>query len=419
MKQTVLTFITRVKPDRVSELDAVLKEIAGDLLGNPHLPFPALKRLHFASLVLHEDAEYGPYLVFENNFDGELDAYLADLYDSAAAGLHRIYGCCSDFPATDAADRARLLAYLKAHVVGPSAYHIGNLGRSAERVRAEDRLRNHLEDFLDVVVRRGSLGQPPASTRKEVQDFVRSEAGFDWAARAEPGRTRSERLRPWLKIGCVALLALALLPALLPLAVVWLVMLRRKESRDTAIDTVSKAHVSRLVEREDRTHVVQNHMASITLVKPGVFRRTTLRGVLWLVNLLARTQTNGRLGGISSIHFAHWSLIDGGRRLLFLSNFDGSWENYLDDFIDKVSPGLTAIWSNTVDFPRTRFLVCDGARDGTRFKALARDKQIYTNVWFSAYPDLTVQTIDNNSAIRADLFTPLDGPATRAWLWRF
>src|SRR2546423_15313710 len=99
MKHTVLTFITKVEPSRVADLKVLLEEIAKNLLDNPYLPFPALKLLHFASLVLHEDDVYGPYLVFEHNFDGELDEYLADLHQHAAAGLHSIYSCCRDYPA--------------------------------------------------------------------------------------------------------------------------------------------------------------------------------------------------------------------------------------------------------------------------------------------------------------------------------
>jgi hypothetical protein len=141
--------------------------------------------------------------------------------------------------------------------------------------------------------------------------------------------------------------------------------------------------------------------------------------VLWAVNLLARARaTHGELSGISSIHFAHWSLIDNGRRLLFLSNFDGSWENYLDDFIDKASIGLTAVWSNTVDFPRTRFLVFGGAADGPRFKAMARKSQTVTNAWYSAYWDQTVQGIDNNSSIRETLAEPFELATAVAWLRR-
>jgi hypothetical protein len=143
-----------------------------------------------------------------------------------------------------------------------------------------------------------------------------------------------------------------------------------------------------------------------------------LRVVLWGANLLARTSTNGSLSNIPSIHYAHWALLDGGRRLLFLSNFDGSWESYLDDFIDKASKGLTGIWTNTVGFPRTRLLIYRGATDGVAFKAFARSQQTPTAVWYSAYPDLTVQRIDSQSTLREGLATQPTGAALADWLRR-
>jgi hypothetical protein len=141
--------------------------------------------------------------------------------------------------------------------------------------------------------------------------------------------------------------------------------------------------------------------------------------VLWLVNLLARTSTKGELSGIPSIHFAHWSLIDNGRRLLFLSNYDGSWISYLDDFIDKASIGLTAVWSNTVGFPPAKLLVFEGAQNEAGFKSFSRDSQTPAQVWYSAYPDLTVQNIDKDSSIREDLFTTPDETAAKNWLRLF
>jgi hypothetical protein len=419
MKQTILTFLTKVKPDQVSELRDLLDTIADDVEHNPLIPYVNLKLLHFSSLVLTEDPGYGAYLVFESNFDGELDPYLEDLYANCAEGLHRIYSCCRDYSAVSAGDKARMLSYLRAHVVRPNAYHIGNVGRSLVRTLQEDGLRDNVEDFLDGVVRQGNIGTP-VSIRQRVQDFVRSQPALAWAGSAQPRQTAMEHFVPRLKIALVAVVALVLLPLLIPLAIVWIVMLRWTETHEAPPPELDvKDHVKELVKREDRTHIVQNHMCSITTVKPGAFRRGTLWGLLWLVNLLARTSDKGELSGIPSIHFAHWSLIDNGRRLLFVSNFDGSWENYLDDFIDKASTGLTAIWSNTLGFPRTSWLVREGARDGSRFKANARDKQTYTNVWYSAYKPLTVQTIDNNSAIRDDLFTTLDETATRDWVRRF
>lgn len=421
MKQTILTFIAKVNPARISDLKALLEGMAKDVEGNAIVPFPKLRLLHFASLVVIEDPDhvYDPYLVFENNFDGPLEPYLEDLYAQASEGLHKIYGCCTDYLVRSATDKAQLISYLRARVVHPNAYHIGNVGRSVERTHQEDALRNGIEDFLDGVVAKGNVGSP-ASIRQKVQAFVQSQPLFAWAAKVELRQTAIERFMPWFNIVIAALLLVV--PALIALPV-WVIMLRWKETHEPPPNDLDpKDHVKNvknLVRREDFPHIVQNQMCHITIVKPGVFRRVTLWGVLWLINLLARTSNKGKLSDIPSIHFAHWALIDQGRRLLFFSNFDGSWENYLDDFIDKASNGLTAIWSNTVDYPKTRFLIRDGSRDGSRFKAWARDKQVYTNVWYSAYKQLTVQTVDNNSSIREDLFTSLDDSLTRKWLKRF
>ncbi|MEP6636760.1 MAG: hypothetical protein ABJB97_08530 [Acidobacteriota bacterium] len=419
MKQTILTFLTKVDPDRVSDLKALLDGMATDVENNALIPFLNLKLLHFASLVLNDDPDYGAYFVFESNFDGSLDPYLEDLYAQASAGLHSLYSCCRDYPVKSAADKAGVLSYLRAHVVHPNAYHIGNVGRSVERTHQEDALRDSLEDYLDDVVRQGNVGSP-GSIRRKVQAFMSSKPMLAWAANVPPRQTAMEHFLPRLKIVMAAIIAVILLPLLIPLFIIWVIMLRWTEIHEQPpADLDVRRHVQNLVEREDRTHIVQNHMASIATVKPGAFRRITLRGVLWLVNLIARTADKGELSGIPSIHFAHWSLIDKGRRLYFVSNFDGSWENYLDDFIDKASPGLTAIWSNTEGFPKTSWLIKEGARDGSRFKANARDKQTKTNVWYTAYKQLTVQTIDNNSAIREDLSTSLDDKATLDWVRRF
>lgn len=175
-----------------------------------------------------------------------------------------------------------------------------------------------------------------------------------------------------------------------------------------------------IVRREDVK--VQNHMVSVTPIKDGRFRLLTLRLVLWVINLIARLTANkGSLGGISSIHFARWVITPGNKSLIFMSNFDGSWESYLNEFIDRAARGLTAVWSNTdnaVGFPRTKWLVTEGARDEARFKAYARFSMVPTHTWYSAYPDLTVSNIDNNMRIRQGLFASLDPAAIEAWLRR-
>ena len=85
--------------------------------------------------------------------------------------------------------------------------------------------------------------------------------------------------------------------------------------------------------------------------------------VLWAIDFAARHVFNqGSLAGVKSIHFARWTVLDGWRRAIFTSNYDGSHSSYMDDFINIVAFGLNASFSNAIGYPKTRFLFFDGAR---------------------------------------------------------
>ena len=146
-------------------------------------------------------------------------------------------------------------------------------------------------------------------------------------------------------------------------------------------------------------------------------RRVLLRVALFAVNLLARYWFNrGELGGIPTILSARWVMIDGGRRLLFLDNYGGAWDSYLNEFIDLPGfKGLTALWSNTFvhadgsrfSFPATRFLLWGGAQSEQPFKAYVRESQIETLVWYSAYPMLSTVNVNANTDLRQAMSQPL------------
>jgi hypothetical protein len=414
VRQSIFTFIAKVRKDREAELTAYLAQVRANIPRDPDLPFASLPMLHFTSLVLFPDEQFGTYLVFENNVDGTPRAYLDALLDVAAPALHRIYGMCRDYDGGAAYDRERLRAYLLARLVLPDAGYIGNVGRSVRRTKDEAALRAGLETQLDTLVNDGTAAAP-ADFFAALRDFARG--GFAWAFKAERRIGRLDLLVRWAVLVALAGAVFVLWPFVGPLLLLFVVALRIHEVTDKVdIPPSDRAHVLALAANED--NVVQNHMASLCYVKPGRFRLFSIRLVLFLTKLVGRVSIYGKLSGLNSLHFAHWVVIDEGRRLLFLTNYDGSWENYLDDFIDKAAIGLTAIWSNTLNFPRTRFLVFGGARDERKFKAIARQTQVLTNVWYSAYPNLTVPTIDNNSAIRDGLATPPNGAAVEAWLQR-
>lgn len=125
-----------------------------------------------------------------------------------------------------------------------------------------------------------------------------------------------------------------------------------------------------------------------------------------------------RLIDLSFIHFARWAIVrpsawmnfgDGQPAswpnyayILFCSNFNGDWEQYIEAFSEVVSGGMDLIWDTNVRYP--------GARPITPFLAYIRDNQIDTDYYYSAYPGAT--TTDIRGAL--DLSTQLDAFARRA-----
>ena len=442
--QNGLTILTPVRPEHVMGLSAVLAEFSEALPDHDDIPFDDLTRVHFMRWVLlpattdDHGRETTPTLLLSTNYDEPLLAHLNELYDVAAPALHRVYQHCVDYPAPDNRSREQVTDYLRHHDVGYDTLYVGTRGRTVTQIRREANLRDEIQDFLDEKGRQepSVRDQSPGAIRAAIQDFVQSTPRLAWAE-DDPPPIPSRWPQPWDSSAAALLVSVGLLiPAVgwalgaggivagtelalfLLAAVAYLGWLRWREARDPQDPPVTDYdHVAKLTRKEDR--IVQNQMSSVTTVKGGWLRRTTLYAVLWVIDLAGRyVYTSGKLGSISSIHFARWVVIDEGRRLVFFSNFDGSWENYLGDFIDKAASGLTAVWSNTVGFPRSRFLVGKGARDEQRFKAYARNSQVLTEVWYSAYRDLTVQNINNNSAIRAGLFGEQTPAETRAWLQR-
>ena len=416
MTQAVFTVVAGIPDAHLDALRGVLDEIRADPGRNTTLAFESFDRVHFASLMLAEGLDPS-LLILELNADGTAADCLAALVAGAGPGLDALFAGSDDWPGSGDAPAAR--AWLEERIVRPGAYHIGATGRTHERIRQETRLHDEIERFLDAEEAAGRLtGTTPASVRARVQDFVRADASLAWARTSPPRQTASERMVHRARLFGAIAVALLLLPVLLPIVAVGAVVLRLKERTDKVQDGPPDPDHVRLLEDEE-DFAAQNHLASVIPVKPGLLRKVLLRTVLLAVNLVARVSaTNGRLGDIPSIHFAHWSMINGNRHLLFVSNFDGSWESYLGDFIDKAATGLTAVWSNTVEFPRARFLAFDGAADGPRFRAWARAKQCSTRAWYTAYPGATMSTIDNNTSIREGLFAALDEKGTAEWLAR-
>ena len=103
--------------------------------------------------------------------------------------------------------------------------------------------------------------------------------------------------------------------------------------------------------------------------------------------------------------------------MLFCSNYDGSVDSYMDDFINKTAFGLNSSFSNGIGYPTTNWLVQDGCWDEQNYKEYLRRHTIPTQVWYKAYPGLTAVDLERNTRIRRGLESPkLSDQEAREWV---
>jgi hypothetical protein len=115
-----------------------------------------------------------------------------------------------------------------------------------------------------------------------------------------------------------------------------------------------------------------------------------LRLIFWLAPLSGLTD----LKNLSFIHFARWVIIPhnkfpwlGGKQpretvqsdyMLFFSNFNGTWNQYIDAFSAVLSSGLNYFWRWSDKFP--------GSVPVTDFKRYIARVQFDTDYYYNPYP---------------------------------
>ncbi len=441
MDQSALTVVAPVSRGAEADLRGHLAEIQREVRAGhvsradravgaaPMVPFGDLERLHFARFLVIErpavrDLHPETLLVFASNFDGSLERHLSDLAEIAGRGLEAVFTYCTPFKSSALSGRERLIAFLREHAVRSEGFYVGHRARSVGQIHREAELRTVLEEQL------GDLSGPfSRDVLAELRRVVAERPDLRWAL-TPPAPTRL----PWTQK--LAWACRGLLPA--ACAILWnlwrIRTLEKQDNRelrraDERLTPARRASLRAALDRQKRRlrdledgHGAQNQLSAVVGVKPGRARLATLRAVLRAIDALGHICFDrGALGGIPSIHFARWFLVPdghGGQLLVFLTNYDGSWESYLGQFIDRAASGLTAIWSHCEGFPRTCWLRYEGARDEERFKAYVLLNQVETQVWYSAYPDLTVQNVLNNSEIRRGLSRPRHALAAERWTRR-
>jgi hypothetical protein len=149
-------------------------------------------------------------------------------------------------------------------------------------------------------------------------------------------------------------------------------------------------------------------MNAVTPMK--AWKTPILRILFFLLGAIKSKQQD--LIHLSFIHFARWVIVKRDQfprlapeqpeeqlhydYLLFFSNFNGTWNQYIDAFSAVLSTGLNAIWMWSEKFP--------GSVPVTPFKGYINQVQFDTDYYYNAYP--RAATNDVKAALRVqDAFT--------------
>ena len=138
-------------------------------------------------------------------------------------------------------------------------------------------------------------------------------------------------------------------------------------------------------------------MTAITPMRP--WKTPILRLLFFLLGAIKPLQK--KLIDLSFIHFARWVVVPRDRfpqvatsqpeenlkydYLLFFSNFNGTWNQYIDAFADVLSGGLDMVWRWSEKFPRSRPV--------TSFKRYISLVQFDTDYYYTAYPTATTNDV--------------------------
>ena len=431
MPHAFVTVAIPFEAGRAAAVEAYLNE-----LGNP--PSEAIRQklddagfVHFMSMwVVGDDGGAPNHIVIEVNGDGTVEEVIAKLAETIGPEVSALLEKAGVDRGSD--DLAKFLA-AHHHGVGqgwfatPGVNFDGTPQMTVGQIRREAELAHDVTEMLD-----SARGETALATLDAVREQLWNDGARKWAFVAAPAPSLdpvppSSRaivpiisslvanfFWPLLAVAAVVLIvvwflggfALAAWITVLVVAVEFGLLvalylaIRRAEGTDIPDDLPPSAErVGEYMKREG--HAAQSHLAAASTLKPGSLRYLTLRLGLWFAGILAAHFSRpGFLGSTGVIHFARWILLPGTGKLLFMSNYDGVWESYLEDFIERASQGVTGIWGNTVGFPKSENLIFKGADDGDRLRRWTRRQQRTTWFWYTAYPDLTLSRIRVNAAIR-------------------
>ena len=153
----------------------------------------------------------------------------------------------------------------------------------------------------------------------------------------------------------------------------YVILSRLVACRPRHVHTRSKG-TARCIETKEQRHGRSTAAGTESGIEDGVLRHRgrhpghedALRQVL--KEHMDNPRTQDAIDEIGTLHEARFVLLDGGKRLMFCSSFDGDWDKYIDDFATTaIGQNFDATWRHAQGYPGVRSPY-QGLVHGTRGK---------------------------------------------------
>ena len=108
------------------------------------------------------------------------------------------------------------------------------------------------------------------------------------------------------------------------------------------------------------------------------------------------SQARGRLDNafrtLNIVHFARVVFLDNNTKVAVITEFDGDFSTYVQDFAEALGPVFDALFEHTVETPP---LPVEDPQNMQAFIDFSQKYNVPVTYFYSAYPDLTVLNILN------------------------
>jgi hypothetical protein len=149
---------------------------------------------------------------------------------------------------------------------------------------------------------------------------------------------------------------------------------------------------------------------AMNVVTPMRWYTAWINRLIFLAGSLIPSSTEG-LKTLSLIHYARWVIVMPGQfpwlgpeqpredlkyaYMVFFSNFNGSWNQYVDSFSSSIHKGLNLFWFGSIKYPKSVPML--------PFHRYITSNQVWTDYYYNAYPMATSHDVKSARKVKDSL----------------